>query len=548
MIRGNYPTNGKSQIGKNGRTSSGTQRQYVDNESILPSAMNKTRSITQSQGRKRTRPGGVLRNAVGTASAGQSAHPNIKSDAPPLFASTIAQISDTSTEEPHKSVLVQDPHAQANAGALTSEATPLPQVNEVRSTNNQLAEPEEDTPQPNVELCQSPTRPQTRISGHGGATMQNLKSFVEEDDPQDEAFEDETHDNETDHSQTVPVPEPLIKALGFARVIHKQASSDRFERSFHGVHILKAYDSSKKTIDGWKAEKDYGRTSEVIKLSNLITKEAEAVLKQPGWNTATGFKYMFTRVLPTVVRLLHNSLTYFLSEAGTMTKLTFEQVNISRSMAKTIVYLSDQAMGSQIKTIRSRDIVSMIKEIKLVCSVFEQQLTSLKEHRSAEKCSQRQQLQQSRQAIIDAEEEDDHKMMRWRENWRILHDQRLGAELEGRVFLNPEKEKHLKYVPLEQSNVPYTYWDPDAQIYPLVEGLLELTGPDVYRKIFRKYCKFGGPLQPFNVSEIVDKAVSLKEQFMKEALEDDEEREQWIIDIPDPRKPPVEVVARESRS
>ncbi|KAI5201388.1 hypothetical protein E4T39_05255, partial [Aureobasidium subglaciale] len=529
------------QVGKNGRASLLTQHQHVDNQTVLPTAINKTRSITRTQGQKSTRPRGAVQNAVDTVSPSQSADLNIESDAPPLSLPTIAQAPDTLVEEPHQPVLDQDRHTQASPCASTSETTSLPQVNSMRPTRNPPAESGGDASQPTVELSQSRARSRTRVSGQAEATLQNLESVVEEDDPQDETFEDKTHETETDHLQIVPVPEALIKALEFARAIHKQADSDRSERTFDRVHILKAYNSLERTIDGWRAEKDYGRTSEVIKLSRLITKEAEAVLKQPNWNTATGFKYMFTRVLPTVVRLLHNSLTYYLSEAGIMTKLTYEQVKISRSIARTIVYLSDQAMGSRIKTIRSRNVISMIKEIKLVHGILEQQLTALKDIKPAEKYSQRQQLQQLRQEIIDAEEEDERKLMRWRENWRILHDQRLGAELEGRVFFNVEKEKHLKLIPLEKSDVPYPHWDPDVHVYPLVEGLQELTGPDVYRKIFHKYCRYGGPLQPFNVSEIVEKAVSLKKQFMKEVLMEGDEREQWIIDIPDPRKPPVVV-------
>ena len=77
--------------------------------------------------------------------------------------------------------------------------------------------------------------------------------------------------------------------------------------------------------------------------------------------------------------------------------------------------------------------------------------------------------------------------------------------------------------------------------FPLVVCLTLLTrsGPDVYRKIFRRYCCRGGPLQDFNVSEIVDKAVSLRASLIKVAVEDGEDQEQWVLDIPDPRKPPA---------
>jgi hypothetical protein len=60
----------------------------------------------------------------------------------------------------------------------------------------------------------------------------------------------------------------------------------------------------------------------------------------------------------------------------------------------------------------------------------------------------------------------------------------------------------------------------------------------VYRDIFRKYCRHDGPLRDFNVAEIVDKAVSLKQQLVKVAEEDDEEVDSWVESIFDPRVRP----------
>lgn len=60
----------------------------------------------------------------------------------------------------------------------------------------------------------------------------------------------------------------------------------------------------------------------------------------------------------------------------------------------------------------------------------------------------------------------------------------------------------------------------------------------MYREIFRKYCRHGGPLQQFNVAEIVDKAVTLKATLTKLAADDGEELDQWVKDIFDPRVPP----------
>jgi hypothetical protein len=61
--------------------------------------------------------------------------------------------------------------------------------------------------------------------------------------------------------------------------------------------------------------------------------------------------------------------------------------------------------------------------------------------------------------------------------------------------------------------------------------MLICLGPDVYRKIFTKYCQRGGPLRAFNVSEIVDEAVSLKDQLHASGEQD----VQWVQQIYDPR-------------
>ena len=69
----------------------------------------------------------------------------------------------------------------------------------------------------------------------------------------------------------------------------------------------------------------------------------------------------------------------------------------------------------------------------------------------------------------------------------------------------------------------------------------------MYREIFRKYCRHGGPLQQFNVAEIVDKAVSLKAAVIKLAEDDVEVPEQWVKYVFDPRLPPQRLGRDERR-
>ncbi|KAG9828080.1 hypothetical protein KCU98_g15276, partial [Aureobasidium melanogenum] len=153
--------------------------------------------------------------------------------------------------------------------------------------------------------------------------------------------------------------------------------------------------------------------------------------------------------------------------------------------------------------------------------------------------------QRLRQEEVDRENEDELKLKEWRHRWTVLHDQRLGAEIEGRTFLSNEQSRHLRQVPLDNPYVVRPCWDNTDSFY-LVEGLQKFKGPNVYREIFRKYCRHGGPLQQFNVAEIVDKAVSLKATLTKLAEDDGEELDQWVKDIFDPRVPP-EGLCRDER-
>jgi hypothetical protein len=110
--------------------------------------------------------------------------------------------------------------------------------------------------------------------------------------------------------------------------------------------------------------------------------------------------------------------------------------------------------------------------------------------------------------------------------------------MEGQTFLNRERAHHLRHLSLDNPYVPLPHWDAEMHVYHLAEGLQDFAGPNVYREIFRKYCRRDGPLRAFNVAEMVDKAVSLKQQLVRLAEEDGEEVDQWVKDIFDPRVPP----------
>ncbi|KAG9958422.1 hypothetical protein KCU61_g8376, partial [Aureobasidium melanogenum] len=191
-------------------------------------------------------------------------------------------------------------------------------------------------------------------------------------------------------------------------------------------------------------------------------------------------------------------------------------------------------------------VISMIARVKEVIKIFDRRFRALELAKSEAKAIQRQQTQRLRQEAVDQENEDELKLKEWRHRWTVLHDQRLGAAMEGRTFLSGERSRHLRQIPLDNPYVATCGWDNTDSFY-LIEGLQKFKGPNVYREIFRKYCRHGGPLRQFNVAEIVDKAVSLKRTLTKLAADDGEELDQWVKDIFDPRVPPEELCRSERR-
>ncbi|KAI6850129.1 hypothetical protein KC332_g179 [Hortaea werneckii] len=166
------------------------------------------------------------------------------------------------------------------------------------------------------------------------------------------------------------------------------------------------------------------------------------------------------------------------------------------------------------------------------------------------------------QAKLRAEElEREAKVERWqakiskaRLKWELLHNERLWAE--GFVG-SARKHRHLAppepMLELDHNGVPFDrvevfknrigpsraavnalsdlVWEPE-QLAALDAGLRTYKGEFVFESIFRKYCGKGGPLRPFNVTEIVVCAADYKkymEEYQKNAIG---QVEDWVEQIP----------------
>jgi hypothetical protein len=172
---------------------------------------------------------------------------------------------------------------------------------------------------------------------------------------------------------------------------------------------------------------------------------------------------------------LYISLAYYLTEVKTMKRMSYEQLNESRSIVRAIIYLSSEAKDAGTKYTRPQDVVSIVARMREMTDILERVMRVHKLKISQAESVQRQRTLRLRQEAIAREERDELELKEWRQRWRVLHDQRLGAELEGRTFLS-RNNHHLRQISLDNPYVTPPYWDADTHVYCLVEGLQEFAG------------------------------------------------------------------------
>lgn len=429
----------------------------------------------------------VIDNPTSIRLPSDSTNTSKQPTAPPA----VAQIPNSATNSPLPPLTVlQDRHrdrvsSERPADSVTSAVVDLgdaqPPVTEEahRSTS-------EDNPL--FEPCTQPTgdaRSQTAALAADTVMVHRLHEKYRGDDSSDDFAGPENCDDETNSCEDVFVPEELNEALENSHLIHEQAES--FRQRFDGIRILKSYNSLKKNVLQWKAAENYSETDQLIQLSRKITQEAKTIFQKSVWDQQIGLGYIYKRVLPTLVRMLCISLVYYLSEVGTVKRLPYEPLQASRSIVSAILHISNQARIAKTPYSRPRHATSMVARIKEVKKVFDKRLTALELAKSTAESFQKQQTQRLRQEAVDRENEDDLKLKEWRQRWNVLHDQRLGAAMEGRAFLSHEQGRHLRQIPLANPYVARPHWD-ETQSFYLVEGLQNFKGLYSFILAFNLHC------------------------------------------------------------
>ncbi|KAH0364974.1 hypothetical protein KCU65_g6428, partial [Aureobasidium melanogenum] len=467
-----------------------TQGQPIVSDNDLSPAVDRQQSYSKSprQGHPRSRQlvGVVVDNPASTRLPSESTNINEQPTSPPAGVedSPITKASPVSPAD-----VVQD-HRQEPM-SLDHPADPVSPVVDIKDVQTPVAEESLRSTREDsgiFEPCTQHTR-DTRSQAEileadaENIGIQELHERYQEDDSEDDFAGSENVNDEKNSREDILVPKELDAALEFAHLIHEEADSVR--QRFDGIDILKRFNTLKKSVLRWKAARNYSETDRLIQLSQKTRKEATAIFQKSEWDQQD--------VISMIARI---------KEVIKVFNRRFKDLKVAKSTAEAI-------QRQQTQELRQEEVDRI----------------------------QRQQTQRSRQEEVEQEDEDELKRKKWRHRWTVLHDQRLGAAMEGRTFLSGEQSHHLRQIPLDKLHVAVPYWD-DTDSFYLVEGLEKFQGPNVYRDIFRKYCRHGGPLQQFNVAEIVDKAVSLRKTLIKLVEDDGEEPEQWVKDIFDPRVPP----------
>lgn len=421
----------------------------------------------------------VVQVVVDTPASNQLSSESINTTKPPT--SPIALVPDPTIAR-HLSVppanVVQDHHRDHISSDHPADpvASSMVHLKDVQSPVFEEAQRSTQGDDALFELCTQPTRDVQSLPEMiqaDTARIQELSETYPEDDSVDDFAGLENCKGEKNRCQDIFMPKELDEALKLARWIHKEFQSVR--QRFDGIRILKSYHDLKKRVMQWGDAQNYSETGHLVQLSHDITEEAKTIFQKPVWDQKIGLDYIYKRILPTLVRTLYITLVFYLSEVETMKKLPYEPLNESRSVARAILHIFDQAKDAETRYVRSKDVISMVARIREVLSILDRRLKAHELVKSGADYAERQQTQRLRQEAADRENDDELKLKEWRQRWIVLHDQRLGAAMEGRTFLSDEQVHHLRQIPLDNLHDATHYWD-DTDAFYLVEGLEKFKG------------------------------------------------------------------------
>ncbi|KAI6865903.1 hypothetical protein KC323_g4143 [Hortaea werneckii] len=283
----------------------------------------------------------------------------------------------------------------------------------------------------------------------------------------------------------------------------------------------------------------------------------------PTVNNVSAAKDVYFHLFPKLAELLRAIVKYYEeldTVEGTHDDLTLGHL---KNVVTFVQMILDLGEGAKKYNPRPPTNLALVKPVENgILAPLKTMNAALKKVVRSKELDQQSHEDRRHQAKLRAQElEREAKLEKWqakiskaRSKWELLHNERLWAE--GFVG-SARKHRHLappEPMPeFDHNGIPFDrvevfknrigpsraavdalgdlVWEPE-QLAALDAGLRTYKGEFVFESIFRKYCGKGGPLRPFNVTEIVACAADYKkymEEYQRNAVG---EVEDWVQQIP----------------
>ncbi|KAI7208955.1 hypothetical protein KC343_g9155 [Hortaea werneckii] len=330
-------------------------------------------------------------------------------------------------------------------------------------------------------------------------------------------------------------------------------------RNAHIGNILKACD---KVIEGLSANEEpaaqLAHIDEQIVALYKITEDLN-----PTSDNVSAAKDVYFHLFPKLAELLRAIVKHYEdldTVEGTRDELTLGHLKNVITLVQMILDLGD---GAKRYNPRPPSNLALVKPVENgILAPLKTMNAALKKAVRSKEFEQQAQEDRRHQAKLRAQElEREAKLEKWqakiskaRLKWELLHNERLWAE--GFVG-SARKHRHLappEPMPeFDHNGIPFDrvevfknrigpsraavdalsdlVWEPE-QLAALDAGLRTYKGEFVFESIFRKYCGKGGPLRPFNVTEIVACAADYKKYMEEHQRNTVGEVEDWVEQIP----------------
>ncbi|KAI6848309.1 hypothetical protein KC332_g1863 [Hortaea werneckii] len=281
----------------------------------------------------------------------------------------------------------------------------------------------------------------------------------------------------------------------------------------------------------------------------------------PTIDNVSAAKDVYFHLFPKLAELLRAIVKHYEeldTVEGTRDDLTLGHLKNVVSLVKMILDLGE---GAKKYNPRPPSNLALIRpvEIGILAPLKKMNVVLRQVVRSKELEQQSQETRRHQARLREQELMREEKLEKWhaeiskvRQKWEFLHNERLYAE--GFVG-SARKQRHLappEPMPeFDHNGIPFdrvevfkhrigpsraavdasrVVWS-EKQLAALNAGLRKYKGEFVFESIFREYCGRGGPLNEFNVTEIVTCAADLK-KYMENQRNTPGEVEDWVEQIP----------------